>query len=145
LKQKLKYLFQGVPLHRLAANRGVKRPYASKKETQVRVQLTQGSYGGTEPTAKAILAQGDGGGQPFYLIYGWAGLAGQKLPHVGTQTFYISAKTLCIQGIKGEGGFAGAAGPAYHDKLMPRKGDGDIFEGMLPGPTNADGFGEGGH
>lgn len=113
------------------ADGGVENP-------QVIVDFGGGGDGRTWSGGGGALLDGDGGGEAFDKVHVGAFQAVEKLAGVGGKAFDVFALAFGVEGVEGEGRFAGAAGAGEDDKPMTRDDDVDVFEIVLARAFDAD-------
>jgi hypothetical protein len=65
----------------------------------------------------------------------------EELAGVGGEGLDVAALAFGVDGVEGEGGFAGAAEAGDDDEFVARDFDGDVFEVVLAGAPDDDGVG----
>ena len=125
-------LVDGMALHGLTAVGAVGDPHAAVEQAEVVVDLRHRADGGAGVVARALLLDGDGGGEAGDVVYIRLLLHAQKLPRVGGEGFHVTPLALGIERIESQGGFTGAGWPRDHDKLAARDVNTDVLEVVLP-------------
>ena len=125
-------LLGGLPADRLAADRAVRAAGPGEEQAQVVVDLGDGPDGGAWVAAGGLLVDRDRRGEPLDEVdVGLVHLA-EELPGVGGQRLDVAALPLRIDRVEGEAGLAGAGEARDDDESVPRDGDRDILEVVLP-------------
>ena len=130
-------------VHRLlgdlpAADGAVRDPYPGIQQPQVVVDLGHGTDGGTRVLAGGFLVDGNSGGKAGNFVHIGLFRLSQKHSGIGGQTLHVASLPVCVDGIKGQGGLAGAGKPCKDDQLIPRDLQVDILEVVLPRPADHD-------
>ena len=132
-------LLDGLALDGAAAVGAVGQAGAGVKEAEVVVDLGLGADGGARVAAGATLVDGDGGGEALDVVdVGLLHLA-EELAGVGGEGLDVAALAFGVDGVEGEGGFAGAGEAGDDDELVAGDVDVDVLEVMLAGAANDDG------
>ena len=101
-------LLDGLALPGPAAFVAVRTAHPRVQEPQVVVNLGDGPDGRAGIVGDALLVDGDGGRQPLDVINIGLVHSPQELPSVGRQGFDVTPLSLGVDGIEGQGAFAGA-------------------------------------
>ena len=108
------------------------------EEPEVIVDFGGGGDDGARARARAALLDGDGGGEPLQVVHlGFLHLV-QKLPRIGRERFDVFALPFGIDGVEGEGRFAGTAQAGNDHQLIPRDSEREVLEVMFPRSANPD-------
>jgi len=99
-----------------------------EEEAEVVVDFGGGGYGGTRIPCGVFLADGDGRGDAGDLVHIRLFHALEELAGVGGKRLDIAALAFGVDGVKGEGGFAGAADAGDDRKGFVGNFDGDVFQ-----------------
>ena len=120
----------------LAAVGAVGRAHPSPQQTQIVVDFRHRAHGGARVLAGGLLVDGDGWGQALDVIH--VGLVHLPQEHtgVGGQALHIPPLALGIDGVKGQGAFAGAGKARQHHQLIPGDGDIDVLQIVLSRTLN---------
>lgn len=114
------------------------------EDAEVVVDFRGGRDGRTRAGRGGALFDGDGRGKSFDEVHVGTLEAVEKLAGVGREAFDIFALSLGVEGVEGEGRFAGATRAGQDDKPVPRYDHVDILQVVLAGAFNADRGGFGG-
>ena len=108
------------------------------EDAQVIVDFGGGGDGRARTGGGGALLDGDGWGEAFDKVHVGAFEAVEKLAGVGGEAFDVFALAFGIEGVEGEGRFAGAAGAGEDDESVTRDDDVDVFEVVLARAFDAD-------
>src|SRR5699024_8985865 len=81
----------------------------SIKEPEIIIDLRYSPYSRTGVPVGGLLINRDCRGQSFYALYIRLFHLPQELAGIGRKRFHISSLAFCVNGIKGQGAFAGSA------------------------------------
>ena len=102
------------------------------------VVLCYRSYRGSGVLARCLLFNGDGRGEALDGIYIGLVQLLQELAGIGREGLYVTALAFGVEGVKGEGGFAGPADARDDDELVPGDLDGDVLQVVFSGAFDDD-------
>ena len=131
-------LLHRLPFHRPAAFRAVGNAHPRKEQAQVVVNFGNGADGGAGIVGYPLLVNGNGRGQALDIVHIRLVHPPQKLAGVGGQGLHIAALPLGVDGVKGQGAFAGAGDPGNDHQLVAGDGHFHIFKVMLPRALDID-------
>jgi hypothetical protein len=108
------------------------------EDAQIIVNFGDGSDGGARAAIRGFLLDGDGGAEAIDGIDFGALHLIEELARVGGEGFDVAALSFGIDGVEGEGGFAGAAESGDDGEGIAGDLDVDIFEIVLAGAVHGD-------
>ena len=111
---------------------------AREQKPQVVVDLRDGADRGTGVPLGGLLFDRDRRRQPLDVVHIGLVEAPQELAGVRRQRLHVAPLPFGEDGIEGQGGLAGTADPADHDKALPGKLEVDVLEVVLPRPFDDD-------
>src|SRR6185312_1706925 len=111
---------------------------ARVEQAQVVVDLGDRAHGRARVLARRLLLDRDGRRQPFDRVDVRLAHLLEELPGVGAQGFDVTALTLGVDGVEGEGRLTRARKPSDDDELVARKLDVDVLEIVLAGAFDDD-------
>ncbi|GIX26379.1 MAG: hypothetical protein KatS3mg123_0260 [Burkholderiales bacterium] len=129
-----------VPAHPLAAAPAVKLGGAGEKQLQVVGELGHGAHGGTGGPHRVYLVDGDGGRYAVDAVHPGSVLAVEELAGVGREGLHVAALSLGVEGVEGEGRFAGAGNAGDDDQLVQGKPEAQTLQVVLAGSFEGDVF-----
>ena len=130
-------LVDGVAFDDAAAVKAGDGAAAGVEEAEVVVDLRGGGYGGAGVAGLVLLLDGDGGGEAVHVVYIGFLDALEELAGVGGEGFDVAALAFCVDGVEGEGGFAGARDAGDDGEGVV--GDVDVDGLKVVGAGSADG------
>ena len=86
----------------------------------------------------SLLVDGDGGGEALDVVHVGLVHAAQELAGVGGQGLHVPSLTFGVNGVEGQGAFAGAGDAGDDHQLVPGNGDLYVLEVVLPGSLDVD-------
>ena len=92
------------------------------EQLEVVIDLGDGAYRRAGGPHVVLLLDGDGGRDAFDAIDSGFVHAVEELAHVGGKSFHVASLAFRVEGLEGEGGFAGAGRAGHHRELA----EGDI-------------------
>src|SRR5215471_11062355 len=113
----------------------------SVDDTQIVVNLSDGSDRGSRRTRRCFLLNGDGGGKPFDHVYFRTFHLIEKLASVGRKRLHIASLPFGIYRVKGQRRLARTGKPGNDGERVARDFDADVFEIVLASAAN-DEFGQ---
>ena len=142
LQDQINHLANGLRRQHRVVGGATGLPHPGEQQAQIVVDFGDGPHRGAGIVGGGFLLYGNGGGQPFYMIHIGFFHHGQELPGVGGQGFHIAALAVGVDGVEGQGGFAGTGQAGDHHHLAPREIQIDVFQVVGSGPADADGVHE---
>ena len=128
-------------VHRLLADhppadRAMRDADAGIHQTQIVVDLGDGTHSGTGVVAGGLLVDADGRRQAGDLIHIRLFHLAQEHPGIAGKAFHIPALAIRIDGIEGQAGFTAAGKAGHHNQLVPGQGQVNILQIVLTGTVN---------
>ena len=108
-EQRLHHLLEGLRGDGRTAVGAEGLSHPGKKESEVIVDLGHGPHGRARVPGHAPLVNGNGRREAFHRFHVRPLHLFQKLPGIGRKGFDVPPLALCIEGVKGKGGFPRAA------------------------------------
>ena len=136
---------RGLPADDLAGLGVMRHAEGGIKDAEVVVDFGGGGDGRAGPGGGGALLDGDGRRESFDEVHVGALEAVEELAGVRGKAFDVFALAFGVEGVEGEGRFAGAAGAGEDDELVAGDGDVDVLEIVLARAFDADGGGLGGN
>ena len=133
-------LIHGLLLDLLTAHGAVRGAHAGVEQTEVIVDLGDGTHRGAGVLGGGLLVDGDGGGQPFYEVYVGLVHLPQKHTGVGGQGLHETAVALGVDRVEGQGGLTRARESRHDHQLVPGDLYVDILQVVDAGALDDDGF-----
>ncbi len=133
---KVAYLLVGKVLHLLARGGRVGARGARIEQAQKVVDLGHGAHRRTRVLVGGLLLYGHHGAKPRYLVDIGALHSPDELPRVGRQRLHIASLPLGIDRVECQRRFARTRKAGYHDQLVARYFEIDVFEVVHPRAEN---------
>ncbi len=133
---KVAYLLVGKVLHLLARGGRVGARGARIEQAQKVVDLGHGAHRRTRVLVGGLLLYGHHGAKPRYLVDIGALHSPDELPRVGRQRLHIASLPLGIDRVESQRRFARTRKAGYHDQLVARYFEIDVFEVVHPRAEN---------
>jgi len=115
----------------LAASGAVRNADGAVDDAEIIVNFGDGTDGGARRAGGGFLLDGDGGGEAFDDVDLRALHLVEELAGVGGEGFDVAALALSVNGVKGEGRFAGAGKAGDDGEGVARDFDADVLEIVL--------------
>ena len=112
----------------LAALRAVRRAAARPQKAQIVIDLRDRANGRAGIAAGGLLVDGDGGGKAVDGVNVRLVHLAEEHARVGAEALHVAALAFGIYGIEREAGFSAAGEAGYHDQLVSRYLNVDIFQ-----------------
>ena len=122
----------------LAALGAVGGAHPGPQQAEIVIDLGDGAHGGAGVFGGGLLVDGDGGGEAVDIVHVGLFHLAQEHPGVRGEGLHVPALALCVDGVEGQGGLAGAGEAREHHQLVPGDGDVDVFQVVGPGAFDGD-------
>ena len=122
------HLADGLGGERNGVGRTARLTDPGKQQTQVVVDLGDGTDGRARVVGSGLLFDGDGGREPLDMVNVRLLHQGEELAGIGGEGLHIAALPLGIEGIERQRGFARTGEAGDHDQLVAGQGQIDVLE-----------------
>ena len=134
------HLVHGLPGNLPAALRTMGNADPGIEKTEIVIDLRHRSHCGAGVAVGGLLVDGDGGGKALNLVHVGFFHLSQKHPRIGGQRLHIAPLSLRVDGVKGQGRFAGSRHSRQHHQLIPGNVHINALQIVLPGSPYFDIF-----
>ena len=115
-------------------------PHPGEEQTQIVIDFGNGAHGGARVVGSGFLFNGDGGREALDMVHIRLFHHGQELPGVGGEGLHVAALSFRIEGIEGQGRFAGPGQARDHGEFVPWNVQIDVTQIVGPGTPDGDGI-----